>query len=55
MLQSRTTSLKKRHVQAADITSDQLTMRIDNEVEESYTPVIQKTLEAKAVEVNGTC
>jgi predicted RNA-binding Zn-ribbon protein involved in translation (DUF1610 family) len=40
-------------VKAADITSDQLTMRIDNEVEESYTPVIQKTLEAKAVEVNA--
>ncbi|MBE6910758.1 MAG: hypothetical protein E7474_14485 [Ruminococcaceae bacterium] len=40
-------------VKVADITADELTKRINQEVGESYTPVIQKTLEAKAVSVSA--
>ncbi|MCR4791287.1 MAG: hypothetical protein K5871_00910 [Lachnospiraceae bacterium] len=40
-------------VKIGDISNDELIRRIDNEVGEDYKPVIQRTLETKAVSVNA--
>ena len=42
-------------VKTGDISEDELIRRIDVEVGEDYKPVIQKTLETKAVGVNVSC
>lgn len=42
-------------VKTGDISEDELIRRIDIEVGEDYKPVIQKTLETKAVGVNVSC
>ncbi|MBE5908640.1 MAG: hypothetical protein E7278_07385 [Lachnospiraceae bacterium] len=42
-------------VKTVDISEDELIRRIDVEVGEDYKPVIQKTLETKAVGVNVSC
>ena len=39
-------------VKAGDITESELARRVHTEIEENYTPVIQKTLETKAVSVS---
>ena len=43
-------------VKVADITGEELSLRIGGEVSEAYRPLVQKTLETKVVDVDvGTC